>query len=64
VTGSNVSFSLSSITGLNYTLQYKNSLTDPTWTLLLPSVPGGGVIQLIDTNPPALPSRFYRVLCN
>lgn len=65
VTSSNVSFSLNSISGLNYTLQYKNNLTDPAWTSLLPGVPGNGtVIQLIDTNPPALPSRFYRVWCN
>jgi hypothetical protein len=65
VSSSNVSFSVNSISGLSYTLQYKDNLTDAVWTSLLPGVSGNGnVIQLIDTNNPVLPSRFYRVLCN
>jgi hypothetical protein len=65
LTATNVSMSVNSVTGLNYTLQYKNNLTDATWISLLPSVVGNGSgILLIDTNNPVLPSRFYRVLCN
>ena len=65
VTKTNVSISLNSVAGLNYTLQYKNNLTDPAWTSLLPVVPGNGnLIHLTDTNAPIRPSRFYRVQCN
>jgi uncharacterized repeat protein (TIGR01451 family) len=64
VTHTNVSVSFQSVIGLNYTLEYKNLLTDPAWTTLSPTTPGnGGLLMLFDTNtPPAL--RFYRVLCN
>jgi hypothetical protein len=52
--------------GKSYTVQYKNTLTDPTWTDLVPpgSVPGtGGVMTITDSSPAALyPSRFYRVM--
>jgi hypothetical protein len=50
-----------SVSGLSYTLEYKNSLSDPSWT----PVPGvavgnGAAILLQDTNAPG-PSRFYRI---
>ncbi|HEX4647133.1 MAG TPA: proprotein convertase P-domain protein, partial [Verrucomicrobiae bacterium] len=61
VSGSNVSISVYSVGGLNYTLEYKNALTDAGWVSLQPAVTGtGGTILLPDTN--ATPtSRFYRV---
>ncbi len=47
---------------LNYTLEYKNSLSDPTWTPVGPTVPGtGSVITLQDPTTAGQPSRFYRV---
>ncbi|MGA2864224.1 MAG: protease pro-enzyme activation domain-containing protein [Verrucomicrobiota bacterium] len=59
-----VSLLLNSVTGLNYTLEYKDSLLQTQWLELLPAVPGsGGPLLLQDTNPPALPARFYRVHC-
>jgi len=62
VNGTNVGISLSGQPGFNYTLQYKNFLTDPSWTSITPSVPGtGGVITLSDPSP-AISSRFYRVV--
>jgi hypothetical protein len=65
VTTTNVSFPLTSVTGLNYTLQYKNALTDPSWTTIPPTVVGnGGTIILTDPNPPIQPARFYRVNVN
>jgi hypothetical protein len=65
VSATNVSLSLSSVTGLNYTLQFKNTLTDAVWTPIPPVVTGnGGPISLNDTNNPLPPSRFYRVICN
>jgi uncharacterized repeat protein (TIGR01451 family) len=52
--------------GKSYTVQYKNTLSDPTWTDLVPpgSVPGtGGVMTITDSSPAALhPSRFYRIM--
>jgi hypothetical protein len=61
-------FSLSFPTekGKSYTVQYKNTLSDPTWTDLVPpgSVPGtGGVMTITDSSLAALhPSRFYRIM--
>ncbi len=48
-------------TGFNYTLEYKNTLSDPAWTPILPALPGtGGVLTFSD---PAATSdtRFYRI---
>ena len=65
VTATNVLISLLSVPGLNYTLEYKNSLTDASWSPLFPAIPGNGlVITLQDTNGALIPSRFYRVNCN
>ena len=61
--GGTISISLQSGTNRNYTLQYKNSLSDPLWTPMLPSLSGtGGSIVLHDTNAVVSPARFYRVL--
>jgi fibronectin-binding autotransporter adhesin len=53
--------SCASQNGSSYTLEYKNSLTDPVWTPILPAIPGtGSSLNLTDvaaTNS----SRFYRV---
>ncbi|HSU52683.1 MAG TPA: protease pro-enzyme activation domain-containing protein [Candidatus Dormibacteraeota bacterium] len=56
-----VSISVPSISGLSYTLEYKNALTDSSWTAIAPTVTGTGSLLLLqDTN--SLPdSRFYRV---
>ena len=62
VTAGNVSLWFNSGLRVRYTLQYKNSLGDPAWTALSPTVTGtGGVVALRDTNAPAGLSRFYRV---
>jgi uncharacterized repeat protein (TIGR01451 family) len=61
LTKTNLSVSLSSVIGLTYTLQYKNNVTDPAWTPLLPPLAGtGGTLILQDTNT-AMASRFYRI---
>ncbi len=65
VTPTNVAISLPSVNGLNYTLEYKNNLTDTNWNSILPALIGNGTnILLQDTNGPAFPTRFYRVLVN
>jgi uncharacterized repeat protein (TIGR01451 family) len=60
------SLSFPTVNGESYTVQYKNTLSDPTWTDLVPpgSVPGtGGVMTITDSSPAALhPSRFYRIM--
>jgi uncharacterized repeat protein (TIGR01451 family) len=62
--GGGFSLSLSSMSGVKYQLEYKNVLTDPTWTALPPPISGtGGVIVLNDTNAPSISTRFYRVSC-
>ncbi len=61
--GPGMAISLTSVPGLTYTLEYKSSLDDPTWTPLLPSIDGtGSSLTLQDTNA-LTTSRFYRVLC-
>jgi uncharacterized repeat protein (TIGR01451 family) len=62
LTASNVSLTLDSVSGLSYTLEYKNALSDPAWLPLLPpTLGGGGTITLVDTSPPSGLSRFYRL---
>jgi hypothetical protein len=59
--GTNVAISLPSLTGLNYTLEYTDTLSNPVWTPIAPAVPGtGGVIVLQDPSPSPT-SRYYRV---
>ncbi|MEO6034368.1 MAG: protease pro-enzyme activation domain-containing protein [Verrucomicrobiota bacterium] len=65
VTSTNVAISLPSMAGINYTLEYKDSLADASWTPIFPFVPGdGNVIVLHDSSGFIAPSRFYRVNCN
>jgi hypothetical protein len=56
--------SLDSLAGLNYQLEYKDSLTQTSWVPILPVVPGTGTLILLqDTNALPAASRFYRVSC-
>ena len=60
VSGANVNLSFPSVTGYTYQLQYKNNLTDASWSNLGAAANGtGSTIVLTDTH--ALPNRFYRV---
>jgi uncharacterized repeat protein (TIGR01451 family) len=60
-----VNLSVSSLPGVNYMLEYKNALKDPSWTPIPPAVQGNGLtIILVDTNGTSFPSRFYRVNLN
>lgn len=62
VNGTNVTISVDSTAGLTYRLEYKNLLTDPAWTPVVPTASGsGGPVILLDTNTPLAPTRFYRV---
>jgi hypothetical protein len=65
VGSTNILLSLASVAGLNYSLEYKNSLADSNWTPVAAALIGnGGTLVLQDTNGPFGFSRFYRVKCN
>jgi len=61
------SISFTTTAGYNYRVEYKNSLTDPTWMPVsgAEEVPGTGeVVRITDPDPNVanLPRRFYRAL--
>jgi hypothetical protein len=60
----NINVSVESIPGVNYTLEYKNLLSDPAWTPILPPVPGTGSPILLQDPVTTQPSRYYRVRCD
>lgn len=60
LSGTSFSFTVSTVGGLTYTLEYKEVLSDPLWSSL-PPVPGDGTVKTL-TDPTATGStRFYRV---
>jgi len=60
VSGSSVQLLFPTQTGLTYQVQYKNNLTDSSWTVLSTSVTGNGLMQTI-SDPASGSGRFYRV---
>jgi uncharacterized repeat protein (TIGR01451 family) len=64
VAGTNALISVESAVGLHYTLEYSDSLSEPDWVAIPPTLIGtGGVITLLDDTSPAEIGRFYRVRC-
>jgi len=60
-TGVTASIQVPTLTGKTYNLEFKNALTDPTWTPILPGVSGNGsILNLLDSNA-TNGARFYRV---
>jgi hypothetical protein len=53
-----------SVTGCRYQVQYKNAITDPTWTTFNAIIPGnGGTASYVDNGPiTSTQQRFYRVV--
>jgi hypothetical protein len=62
VSGGNVSLGWPTVPGATYRIQYKNNLTDPTWTTLGSDQSGTGypLVLTVDTTTNA--QRFYRIL--
>ena len=62
VSGSNIILSFPTLSGLNYTVSYKNNLTD-SWTQLGSPVPGNGAIESVTDSNILLSQnqRFYRL---
>jgi uncharacterized repeat protein (TIGR01451 family) len=48
--------------GGTYTVQYKNHLTDPTWSTLSTVAGTGSLVTITDPIVPGVPMRFYRIL--
>ena len=63
VGGTNIVLSFPTVFGLNYTVSWKNNLTDPTWTQLGNPVPGNGAIESVTDSNIQLSQnhRFYRL---
>ncbi len=61
--GSNFSFDFATCPGKTYTPQYKNALTDATWTDL-PSINGDGTVKTATDNTGSPAKRLYRVKMN
>ena|GEM_PF-788093 len=60
VSGGNITISFQTQTGSNYQLQYKNNLTDATWTTLGSPISGNNAVQSVNGTATGS-SRFYRV---
>ena len=60
ISGANIVLSIPTQTAFNYSLSYKNNLTDPSWTPLGGSVAGNGMIQTM-TDGISQSHRFYRL---
>ena len=58
--GGQVALSFQTRTGLTYTLQYKNALSDTVWQNLLPAINGDGNTHSVN-QPASQVSRFYRL---
>ena len=59
VSGSTLSLSFTTQVGPTYVVEYKQSITDPTWTTLATRAGTGGVIVITDNM--TAPERFYRI---
>ena len=60
ISGPNVVLSFPTVSGLNYTVYWKNNLTDPIWTPLESPVPGNGAVMSVNDSL-SQNQRFYRV---
>jgi hypothetical protein len=60
--GNQFIFSLPTITGQTYQLEYKDNLTAATWTLLGGSMAGTGNLLMITNALDASPQRFFRLV--
>src|SRR5262249_721323 len=60
ISGPNINLSFLSQTGFSYQIQYKNDLTDPTWTPLGSPVTGDGTLKTV-SDPNNGERRFYRL---
>jgi hypothetical protein len=60
--GNSLSLNWSTVPGATYVVQYKNNLTDPTWTTISSNQIGTGSPQSFSVNTTTNLQRFYRVV--
>jgi PKD repeat protein len=60
LSGTDFTFSFATVPGINYLVEYKDSLTGLNW-LPLQSVPGDGTVQTVTNSIPAAAQRYFRV---
>jgi len=60
-TGNTFTARVQSVNGLDYRLEYRNTLTTAGWTPVLPAVPGTGATLNLTDSSASVPFRFYRV---
>jgi len=60
--GSTFTMNVATLNGLNYAVEYKNSLDDATWTVLTTFPGTGAVVPVPDSTAGSVPTRFYRVV--
>jgi hypothetical protein len=61
LSGGNVTLSFLTQSGFSYQVQYKNNLTDATWTSLGSALSGNGSVQSASDPTAGNAHRFYRV---
>jgi T5SS/PEP-CTERM-associated repeat protein len=60
-TGSTVTVWFTTLPGMNHVLEYKNALSDSSWTAILPGVPASGALASASDTNATVPRRFYRI---
>ena len=60
ISAPNITLSFPTVSGLNYTVYWKNNLTDATWTPLASPVPGNGAVLSVNDSL-TQNHRFYRL---
>jgi hypothetical protein len=63
VDGGGAHITFASLAGKNYRLEYKNNVSDASWTLVGNNIPGlSGTTTALDPAAAGMARRFYRVL--
>jgi T5SS/PEP-CTERM-associated repeat protein len=59
--GNTASVSFTTVNGLSYAVEYKNSLSTSNWAMILPAVTGTGSVATVSDTAATVPTRIYRV---
>ena len=59
-TGLSATVTFSTLAGPGYRLEYKNTFSDPAWTLVNSTTGTGSNVNIVDPDA-SVPTRFYRV---
>ncbi|MBI3848743.1 MAG: hypothetical protein HY298_00420 [Verrucomicrobia bacterium] len=59
--GNTATISFATVSGGNHVLEFKQTLSDPTWTAILPGIIGDGSVTNKQDNTATNATRFYRI---